>query len=303
MSTANAATVPVVPAIDLKRIMYATDFSEASRAALSIVGAIARHYGSRVYAAHVWSPAVYPMVTPEVICVMDRRHQRQAQDDLERLLDTPALTGIPAETVVRRGTPAEQLESVVKDHNIGLVVAGTHGSAGFKHRVLGSVAEELVRGLSCPVLTVGPRLTKRFESLKRIEHILFPTDFSQESLAVFPYLASLAHEYQSRLTVLHVLPPETPENPDARKLAEPLRKQMEKALCRQLSPRCSADFVIESGDAAEAILDYARRGKADLIGLGVRCATDIAQHFRTTVAYRILAEAECPVLTFHAVSK
>lgn len=297
MNAANAATVPLVPAIDLKRIMYATDFSDAARAALPIVGAVARHYGSCVYAAHVWSPAVYPMVAPEVICVMDRRHQRQAQEDLEQLLNTPAFAGIPAETVVRRGTPAEQLESVVRDNNIGLVVAGTHGSTGFKHRVLGSVAEELVRGLSCPVLTVGPRLAKRFESLERIEQILFPTDFSRESLAVFPYLASLAHEYHSRLTILHVLAPETAGNPDA------LRKQMEKALCRQLSPRCRADFVIDSGVAAETILDYARRRKADLIGLGVRCATDIAQHFRTTVAYRILAEAECPVLTFHSASK
>ncbi len=296
----NAAIVPIVPAIELKRIMYATDFSDASRTALPIVGAIARHYGSQVYAAHVWQPDVFPMVSPEVVCVMDRRHQRQAQENLETLAGTPALAGLPVKTIVRRGAPAEELEKVVRDSEIGLVVAGTHGATGFKHRVLGSVAEELVRGLSCPVLTVGPRLAKRFEKLERIEHILFPTDFSQESLAVFPYLASLAHEYHSRLTILHILPPETAANPEARKLAEPLRKQMEKALCHQISPRCKAEFVIESGDAPETILGYARRVNADLIGLGVRCATDIAQHFRQTVAYRILAEAECPVLTFHA---
>ena len=299
----NAAIVPIVPAIDLKRVLYATDFSEASCAALPIVGAIARHYGSRIYAAHVWSPPVYPMVSPEAVSVLDRRHQRVAQEELEELLRTAVLAGIPAEAVVRRGEPAEQLERVVKDHNIGLAVASTHGTTGFKHRVLGSVAEELVRSLSCPVLTVGPRLAKRFAKLERIENILFPTDFSEESLAVFPYLASLAHEYHSRITILHVLPRETAENPDAKKLAEPLRKQMENALCHQISPRCGAEFIIDSGDAAETILAYARRINADLIGLGVRCATDIAQHFRQTVAYRILAEAECPVLTHHGASR
>jgi nucleotide-binding universal stress UspA family protein len=150
---------------------------------------------------------------------------------------------------------------------------------------------------------VGPHLAKRFESQKEIRSILFPTDFSEESLAVFPFLASLAHEYRSRLTILHVLPRETAGNPDATKLAEPLRKHMEKALWPQISPCCAAEFVIDSGDAAETILAHARNTNADLIGMGVRCTTDIAKHFRETVAYRILAEAECPVLTHHGSSR
>jgi nucleotide-binding universal stress UspA family protein len=299
----NAAIVPVIPAIELKRILYATDFSEASSAALPVVAAIAHRYGSRVFAAHVWTPSPYPMVAPQVVSVLDRKQERETKDELDKLLHTPLFKGMEVEAVVCRGDVGGQLERVVKQQNISLVVAGTHGRTGFKHRVLGSVAEELVRGLSCPVLTVGPRIGKRFETPAGIENILFPTDFSEESLCVFPYLASLAHEYRSRVTVLHVLPAETASNPDAPALAEPLRQQMEKALAHQLSPRCSAEFVVESGDAAEQILTQARRHNADLIGLGVRSATDIAHHFRQTVAYRILAEAECPVLTYHAVSR
>ena len=83
-------------------------------------------------------------------------------------------------------------------------------------------------------------------------------------------------------------------------MVEPLRGQMKRALANQISPRCSADFVVDCGDPAETILAHARRIDADLIGLGVRGSTDIARHFRETVAYRILAEAECPVLTRHA---
>ena len=187
----NAAIVPIVPAIELKRIMYATDFSDASRAALPLVAALARHYSSRIYAAHACSPGTYAMVASEVASGLDRRHERGAREELEKLLREPLLVGVTAETMVLRGTPPKQFERAVKEHNISLVVAGTHGATGFKHRVLGSVSEELVRSLSCPVLTVGPRLAKRFEKIKGIENILFPTDFSEESLAVFPYLASL----------------------------------------------------------------------------------------------------------------
>jgi nucleotide-binding universal stress UspA family protein len=297
----NAAAIPIVPAIELKKILYATDFSEASSAALPVVSAIASRYGSRVFVAHVCIPSVFPMVRPQVVSVLDRAEEREAKDELEEIRHVPLLEGVEVETVVCRGEASEQLDHLVKQQNINLVVAGTHGRTGFKHRVLGSVAEELVRGLSCPVLTVGPRISKRFEAPAGIATILFPTDFSGESLAVFPYLASLAHEYRSRLTVLHVLPGETANNPEARTLAEPLRQQMEKALAHRLSPRCQAEFVMESGDAAEEILAQAGRRHADLIGMGVRGSTDIARHFRETVAYRILAEAECPVLTHHAV--
>lgn len=299
----NAVIVPLVPAIDLKRILYATDFSQASRAALPVVAAVARHYGSRLFAAHVWTPSPYPMMAPEVATVLDRRQQRAAEEELETLLKAPELQGVPAQALVRHGAPVEQLQRIVKEQHIDLAVASTHGETGFRHRVLGSVAEELVRALTCPVLTVGPHLAKRFEHQNEIHSILFPTDFSEESLSVFPYLASVAHEYRSRLTILHVLPPETASNPDVARLAEPLRKQMEKALWPQISPSCGAEFVIDSGDPAETILAHAGRTNADLIGLGVRCATDIAKRFRDTVAYRILAEAACPVLTHHGASR
>ena len=72
---------------------------------------------------------------------------------------------------------------------------------------------------------------------------------------------------------------------------------MNRALSKEISPRCPAHFVIDYGDPVDAILAHARRANADLIGLGVRGWTDIARRFRETVAYRILADAECPVLT------
>jgi nucleotide-binding universal stress UspA family protein len=295
----KCAIVPLVPAIELKRILYATDFSEASRAALPLVAAIARRYGSSLLLAHVWPPAVYPMVAPEAVAVLDRREEREARKSLERLLGEPVLHGIPAQIELRCGSPSHELERMVDQQRVDLVVASTHGKTGFKHRVLGSVTEELVRKLSCPVLTVGPQIARKPGVLKTIDNILFPTDFSPESLAVFPYLASLAHEYHSHLTVLHVLPLEAAGNPEAKQLAEPLRRRMEHTLSKQISPRSTAEFVIEAGNVVDEILACARRVHADLIGLGVRCATDIAMHFQETTAYRILAESECPVLTHH----
>jgi nucleotide-binding universal stress UspA family protein len=296
----SAAIVPIVPKIELSRVLFTTDFTETSCKALPLVSAIAHRYAAKVFMAHVWTPGPYPLVAPEVVAVLDRQTERGARWELEKLLKSRPWDGVKAELLLGRGKPAREIARLADQHNISLVVMSTHGRTGFKHRVLGSVAEEVVRTLRCPVLTVGPRLAERFARVEGMKNILFPTDFSVESLAVFPYLASLANEYQSRLTILHVLPPETAGNPEAKALAEPLRGQMKRALANQISPRCGADFVIDCGDPAETILAHARLIDADLIGLGVRGSTDIARHFRETVAYRILAEAECPVLTRHA---
>lgn len=289
---AAAAIVPIIPAIQLKRILYATDFSEGSRIALGVVTAIARRYHSEVLAAHICPPLASTMETDS---------EGEARKNLANLLRVSNAWNIATTPIVKTGAPVKELDRIVQDECVDLAVVSTHGRTGLQHLMMGSVAEALVRDLSCPVLSVGPHLAHRFLVISEIQNILFPTDLSEESRAVFPYLASLAHEHGARITVLHVLPPETAGNPDAKTLAEPLRKQMMQIFCPQISPRCETEFLIEAGEASERILACARDRKADLIGLGIRKAGEMATHFRNTVTYRVLLQATCPVLThrFH----
>jgi nucleotide-binding universal stress UspA family protein len=297
---ARAVVVPIVPKIELKRILYATDLSDASLSALPLVSTIARQYRSQVFVANIWSPIPYTMVTPENASTVDRTEEEEARARTTALLATPQLRRLPVTVIVEPGSPVVELTRMVRQQKIDLVIVGTHGRTGFKHLVMGSVAEELLRTLACPVLTVGPNVTKGSMESAEIKHVLFPTDLSDESRTVFPYLASLASEYRALLTMLHVLPIETATNPDAKTLAEPLRQEMREIFYPHIDPRSPAEFVIDFGDAAERILAHADIGKANLIGLGVRKAAEITTHFRNTVAYRVLLGAHCPVLTTRA---
>jgi nucleotide-binding universal stress UspA family protein len=294
---AAAAIVPIVPAIKLQRILYATDFSEGSRAALPFVSAIARRYHSEVFVSHIWSPLPHDMVTSEAVSTMENQQESAAKQKLAEFLRLTGEQGISTKSIVKSGNPVEELERIVREQEIDLAVLSTYGRVGLKRLVMGSVAEALFRNLSCPVLTVGPYLAGRFRETVEIHNILFPTDLSVESQAVFPYLASLAHEYNARLTLLHVLPLETENNSDAKAPAEPLRKEMMRIYCPQISPKCEAEFLIDTGDAAEKILALARERNVDLIGLGIRKAEKSTTHFRNTVTYRVLLNAMCPVLT------
>jgi len=294
---ASTVVVPIAPAIELRQILFATDFSDASLAALPLVSKIAHRYGSRVFVMNVSTPIAYAMVSPEAAAALQHRDELHARSKVKDLLKTADLAGLSTTVVVRSGIPTGELDHFVREHKIDLAILGTHGRTGMKHLVMGSVAEDLFRHLPCQVLTVGPNISKPAMQGIDVRHILFPTDLSDESQAVFPYLASLASQYKASLTLLHVLPVETATNPDARSLAEPLRKEMQNIFSPHIDPGCSVEFIIDFGDTAERILAHAESGRADLIGLGVRMAGEVTTHLRNTVAYRVVLQAHCPVLT------
>jgi nucleotide-binding universal stress UspA family protein len=293
--SAQPVVISIPPAIQLERILYATDFSRASERALPIVSAIARHYGSQVFLANIWKSKPYPM--PDIGVSLPSEEEKEARGRMADLLLRPELENLLTTVELEDGEAVERLKTYVEKHSIDLVIIGTHGRTRAAHAFLGSVAEELFRTLKCAVLTIGPNLDPRFSVAKAIKSILFPTDLSLESRAVFPYLASLAAEFEAEIVLLHVLPKETEGNPDARKLAEPLRQEMQQIFCPQISRRCQAQFVLEFGETAPRILSAADYYQSDLIGMGVREGNELITRFRSTAAYRVVLGAPCPVLT------
>ena len=293
--SAQPVLISIPPAIQLDRILYATDFSPASERALPIVSSIARHYGSQVFLAHIWKSKPYPM--PDIGKPLPSEEEKEARRLMADLLRRPELANFQTTVELEGGDTVERIRSYVEKHSINLVIIGTHGRTRATHALMGSVAEDLFRTLKCSVLTIGPNLDPRFTASKTMKSILFPTDLSPESKAVFPYLASLAAEFEAEIVLLHVLPPETAGNPKARKLAEPLRQEMKHMFASLLSPRCKAQYVLEFGETAPRILSAADYYQSDLIGMGVREGNELITRFRSTAAYRVVIGAVCPVLT------
>lgn len=297
----QAAVVPIVPAITIDRILYATDFSAASKTALPVVAALARRYHSEVYLANIRSPLPYTMATPEAVCVVERKREHEARAAMDLLLHSPELQGLATSVIIEAGEPAEELKRAVRDHNIDLAVVASHGRTGLMRLLMGSLAEELFRTLDCPVLTVGPRFVNPLAPPGvRIRTILCPTDLSPESRAAFPYASSLALEYRARIILLHTIAGRNALSSTAMETASAARKEMQRTFCADIDPRCESDIVVDFGEPAERILACAQKYKADLIAFGVRTAGETSTHFRNTVAYRVILNAECPVLTCRA---
>jgi nucleotide-binding universal stress UspA family protein len=97
--------MPLVAAtgdIQLKSVLIATDFSEASEKALRHALAIARHYGAKLYLAHVVSSLAYTLVGPDAVVAATDAVSRDARQLEDHLVRIGALAGLPHEIVVRQ---------------------------------------------------------------------------------------------------------------------------------------------------------------------------------------------------------
>ncbi|TAM80049.1 MAG: universal stress protein [Acidobacteria bacterium] len=285
--------------VKLKKILWTTDFSPASQGSLPHAVALARRYESRVYLAHVMVPHPYPMVSPEAVpYVEDLR--RGSSKRLVALAESDELRGVPHEVLLGHGEVAEEVNSMIRDHQIDLLVLATHGRRGLRRFLLGSVAEEIWRTVECPVLTVGPHALDRPAEEIAPRQILYPTDLSADAFAAAPFALSFALEYESHLTVLHVVPAAIQTS--ARLLARAFRDELQEIFPSETAAWCEPECIVESGEPAGTILRIAKERKADLIVLGVRSPEALARQHISNVAYPVVAGADCPVLTVRATT-
>jgi nucleotide-binding universal stress UspA family protein len=279
-----------------ENILFATDFSAAAAHAVPFVKKIARHFQSDLVALHVKPPVVNPMTQPttwqaDIVAarVFDKAHR-------DELLDTFA--GINTEVLIEEGEIQSCLQSVIEKHNADLVIIATRGRTGVAKVLLGSVAEAIFRSVPCPVLTVGPHSDP---AKATIREILFATDFASESQSAAAYAVSLAQEFQARLTLLHVVPERKPgELVSWFDVQESSKQRLRKLVSAEAEAWCKPEYFVERGDPAERILDLANLRAADLIVLGAQPEKGIpgaATHLPIATAHKVVAHANCPVLT------
>jgi nucleotide-binding universal stress UspA family protein len=142
----------------IRRVMYATDFSAASRRAFTAAVAIAKSAGSKLTIVHVMEP-VMPMVPQQYIDAVTldqlaKRAQQWSTRQLNKLADDARRAGIKAAPELRRGDPVGQIIRAARSQQADLIVVGTHGRRGLPKFLLGSVAERVLRMAPCAVVTV-----------------------------------------------------------------------------------------------------------------------------------------------------
>ncbi|MCC7084408.1 MAG: universal stress protein [Pirellulales bacterium] len=136
--------------MQLKKILFPTDFSHASDAGLPLATALARDTGATLVILHVEEPPLaygggelyYGIPEPNT-------------EALQKML-AAVKPADPQVAYVHRmvtGDPATEIVRVANDERADIIVVGTHGRTGLTRLLMGSVAEQVIRRAACPVLT------------------------------------------------------------------------------------------------------------------------------------------------------
>jgi nucleotide-binding universal stress UspA family protein len=295
-------TVDAGERIALKNVLFATDFSAHSDLALPYAAAITRHYGAKLYGAHVVSSEDYLFTAPD-LWPARMQQEEQLQNEVVRRIDQ-TLGSIPHEALFGVGDVCSVVSRLIEEHSIDLLVVGTHGRTGTRKLLVGSIAEKLFRQSPCPVLSVGPTVPVKSENQIKFRRILFATNFGPQSLAALPYALSFAEEDQSELVLLHVVAQPIADISNVEEVRASLTQQLDALVPPEADSWCRPISAVEFGHQfarpAERIVEAAREREVDLIVLGVRptrSSISTVTHLTHTTAQHVLAHASCPVLT------
>jgi nucleotide-binding universal stress UspA family protein len=287
------------PRVRFKNVLFATDLASTSAPAQTYALLLARMFGSHLYVLHVETgPGLTPRYEQALWAVSQKSQTFEEKERIERekiadLKDFFRSSAVPFTLLVEPGEVREVLDRVVEEHAIDLVILGSHGRKGLSHLLLGSMAENVSRTSTCPVITVGPRARSGFEtSLKRI---VYATDFSNESRLALPYAVSLAQEFHAELLVAHVAPERMFD--DRAQVENYLLNRLKNVAPQSRFPWCTVSHIVTFGDPARRILDAARDYSADLIVLGLHDSVLFTSHFPERLAYSVLCDASCPVMS------
>ena len=294
--------VSAPPRIKLQNILFATDFSPSAQSALTYALKLAEGYDAGVYSVNVIPHMPFvEAVQPDI-----EQMRLSAKQRMTDWTSSGIFRGVKHNELIEEGEIPEVLSKLVRKHDIDLIVIGTGGRERLQKLLLGSVAEEVFRNADCPVLTVGPHATAWEGGYLR--HIVYATDFGPESVHGLPYAMAFAEASRAFLTMLHVAPEPGVPLPEPEPGALPVLDREEivaltKKQLRALIPEANelwheARYAVQFGSPAEMIVTASRT--ADMIVLGAKRPTPLTKHLGLGVAYKVVCEASCPVLSVGA---
>jgi nucleotide-binding universal stress UspA family protein len=286
--------------VKLNNILLLTDFSTPSDHALPFAAGLAHRFQSKVLIAHVLPPCPQEPIPIEPMPLDFDVLRLDAQKRMDALRDSAALKDLQHEQIILEGGIANAIKRVIQKREIDLVVLGTHGRAGIKKLLLGSVAEEIFRTAPCPVFTVGPHVPAYSAERDRVAHVLFATDFSPASTRALPYAVALAQENKAELTLMHVVESSADIAVESSRLYESAISRLRALLPADAVNWCEPEFQVENGMPSDEILRAATQRHTGVVVMGVHQAARLSSRIPWAVAYSVVRRADCPVLTGRA---
>jgi nucleotide-binding universal stress UspA family protein len=138
----------------IRKILVPTDFSPHAREAFRVALDLAKATGASVVVFHVSRPPAVVSDGDRLLSATDSSVSKDVWDELWKIEANDPAVRVDHEVIVAYRPNAEHILRILEERGCDLIVMGTHGRAGLKHLLFGSVTEDVVRWAHCPVMLV-----------------------------------------------------------------------------------------------------------------------------------------------------
>jgi len=275
----------------MKKILVPTDFSIQAEYALEIAAQLAKKHQGEIYLLHMLESPLNQIQEvgggpggaelPEAMALMQIAHNK-----FEVLLKAYYLKDIPVHETVNFHQTFEGIKDTCKEHEIDLIVMGSHGASGFKEMFIGSNTEKVVRTSDIPVLVI-----KNKHSNFTVDNFVFASDFKNDNKETYKQAIDLARVFNSKMHLLFV-------NTANRFITTPKAEDLILKFIEGFD-YSNYDINIFNDESVEkGILNFSHSIDADLIGVSTHGRQGIAHFFNGSISEDLVNHANRPVITF-----
>ena len=281
-------------------ILLASEFP-ANEKAFSFALAEASEFGAELIVFHSCeSPNTTPSQNPATY-YHDYSRLRAEKRCYEPLVERAKNLGVHCKIVVRTGVAAEQILAFLREHRVDRVVMGAHSPGPVGKLLVGSVAEAVLRNACVPVSIVGPYVVEGAYRRFSTRTILCSVGAQESSGVVAGFAAELAYRHKASLLLQHVIPYQEREEILAGRTLSQMEDELDSFIPAELRRKIGVRIRAVVGDPSEELLYQGRAERANLIVMGAQGASHFAAISRAGIVYKVLAYAQCPVLTLSPV--
>jgi nucleotide-binding universal stress UspA family protein len=275
-----------------KKIIVPIDFSQTSKVALRAAADQAAHSKATLLVLHVLPVLIGGRFLPNTSL------RKTAQHDLQVLCQKYA-RHVQHKFFIDEGSAFQVICKTAESERADVIMMSTHGYTGYKHTLLGSTTERVIRYAPCPTFVIGAHIRSPRATFK---NILVPVDFSRSTKPLIKFTQKFAKAYNARISLLHVVelplypPQEGPSMDSLKKEMQIQARRKIKTLAKSIPAKMLGSVNIRVGDAFDEIAAEGRSKKSDLILISTHGYTGIQHMLLGSTTEKVLRSSPCPVL-------
>jgi|GEM_PF-620097 len=244
---------------------------------------------------------VHALAIPDTVLLggkttLEQTHAKQrARESLDNAAHHALSQGIRCSTVLREGSALDVVLEEIESRQATRLIIGTHGHGYAGQQILGHVADALVRGANLPVFVIGPHvLTSAAHTTPR--RVLHPVSLTKSYREIAGFAFQLAQTYDADLTLLHVMDSGLLRGAYVKDILAGKNRQLAELVSSQKTSS-KINTVVICGDMIPEVLNLCSATETDWVLIGL-------EHdfpwwsMSNNAAYQVIAQAECPVMTF-----